>query len=390
MTSNLFGDGIYKVSALTQNDSSLSGTKVLATDGNDGYSSLASDGTSLYYYKLSDKHFYKNSTTGQNEVDLMRNFVPVEDTSLDVNSYSYLATYNGEVYYTNPLDNGCLYKYNPSTSAKYKVIADSVSSLAFYSYGGSDYMYYCTYVLTNYALFRTDLETGETVKISPHRYDNFIFEGDTIYCVRVTGGNNDIVSMNLDGTNEQKIYEGKNDSPDTTRLYKIDNTFYFVMNPSAGFRNVSTFTIGDKDKVNLHKSFNFVIVNNKIYYYADVTDNSNILSQKKENALKVCDIDGKNETTLVSNVDITYMYEANGKIYFSSKSTQNMGTFVYDIATNKVTKISDKTAHGMTMLNGKLYFLQSQVSYTNDYPTQSQTCDGYLYCYDGAKVTKVA
>lgn len=385
----LFGDGIYKVSANQTSDNHASGTKVLSIENN-GYSSLTSDGTNLYYYKLNDKHFYKNSADGSNEVDLMRNFEPIEDTTLASGSYSQLAQYNGEIYYTNPLDDGALYKYNPATKAKFKVLADSVSNVSFYSYGGVNYMYYSTYIFTNYALFRMDLATGETEKVTSKRVDNLIFEGDKIYCVRVTAGNNNIIKMDLDGANEEVLYKGNNDSPDTTRLYKIDNTFYFVMNPQGGFRNVSTFTIGDKNKVNLHKAFNFVIVNNKIYYYADVTDNSTIISQKKENALKVCDIDGNNERTLVSNVDITFMYEANGKIYYSSKSSQNTGVYVYDIAKGTTTKIADKPAHGMTMLDGKLYFLQSQVSYTDDYPTQSQSCDGHLYCYDGEKVTKVA
>ncbi|MCM1195382.1 MAG: hypothetical protein NC332_05570, partial [Firmicutes bacterium] len=68
----------------------------------------------------------------------------------------------------------------------------------------------------------------------------------------------------------------------------------------------------------------------------------------------------------------------------------NTGLFEYDISKGKTTKISSNMAHGITMLNGKLYFLQSQVTYVNDYATQSQTCDGHLYCYDGTRVTKVA
>lgn len=385
----LFGDGIYKVSAHQTYDNHASGTKVLSIENN-GYSSLTSDGTNLYYYKLNDKHFYKNSTDGNNEVDLMHGFEPIDDTVLT--GYSQLAEYNGEIYYTNPLDYSCLYKYNPATRAKFKVLADSVSNVSFYSYGGVDYMYYSTYILTNYALFRMDLATGETEKVTSKRVDNLIFEGDKIYCVRVTVGNNNIIRMDLDGANEEVLYKGNNDSPDTTRLYKIDNTFYFVMNPATGFRNVSTYTIGDKNKVNLHKAFNFVIVNNKIYYYADVKDSSSWTNPSgiPEKALKVCDIDGNNERTLVSNVDITYMHEANGKIYYSSKSSQNTGVYVYDIAKGTTAKIADKPAHGMTMLDDKLYFLQSQVSYNDDYPTQSQACDGHLYCYDGAKVTKVA
>lgn len=384
ITSNLFGDGIYRVNANATADSSFPGTKVLEADGNNGYSSLASDGNNLYYYKLNDKHFYKYNVSSKSEIDLMLNFQPIDDTVLL--GYSQLAQFNGEVYYTNPLDNGCLYKYNVSTKATYKVLADSVSNVNFYRYNDVNYMYYSTYLLTNYALFRMNLGTGEITKVTSKRVDNLIFEGDKIYCVRVTAGTNSIIQMDLDGSNEAEIYSKTNASPDTTALYKIDNTFYFIMNPGVGHRNVDSFTIGNKDKTDLQRALSFVIVNNKIYYYAAVSSG---LVASNVNELKVCDLNGKNEQTLVRNVDITFMYEANGKIYYSSKSTQNTGLFVYDVAQSKTTKISDKLAYGMTVCEGKLYFLQSQVTYTDNYPYQSSTCDGHLYCYDGTKVSRV-
>ena len=385
ITSNIFGDGIYKVSAALTSDSSMPGTKVMSAADNDGYSSLTSDGTNLYYYRLYNKHFYKNSIDGNNEVDLMANFQVVDDTVLT--GYSQLGEFKGEIYFTNPLDNGCLYKYNPNTRSKFKVLADSVSNISFYSYDVKDYMYYSTYILTNYALFRMDLSTNEITKITSKRVDNLIFEGDKIYCVRVTAGNNSIIQMDLDGANEVELYKKANASPDTTALYKIGNTFYFIMNPATGYRNVDSFTIGDKDKTDLQRALSFVIVNNKIYYYAAVGSG---LIAKDVNELKVCDLDGSNAQTLVNNVDITYMFAADGKIYYSSKSSQNTGVFEYTIATGQTKKIADKSAHSMVMSGGKLYFLQSQVSYTDDYPMQSQSFDGHLYCYDGTKVTKVA
>lgn len=373
LTSALFGDGIYKISALISSDNNLSGVKVLSSEDN-GYSSLASDGTHLYYYKLNDKHFYKNDTSGNNEVDLMANFEVVEDTVLT--GYSQLAEYNGEIYFTNPLDNGCLYKYNVATRAKYKVLADSVSNVYFYSYNGVNYMYYSTYILTNYALFRMDLSTNQIEKVTSKRIENIIFENDKIYAVRVTVGNNSIIRMDLNGDNYEVLYEKTNACPDTTNLYKINDTFYFIMNPAIGYRNVSSFTIGADKKENLQKATAFVIVGDKIYYYSD--------------ALKSCNLDGSDVKTLVQNVDITYMYADGGKIYYSSKSTQNTGLFVYDIALKTTVKISDKSAHGITVYDGKVFFLQSSVSYNDDYPTQQQGCDGHLYCYDGVNVTKAA
>ena len=391
ITSVLFGDGIYRVSALTASDSSLAGTKVLSADNN-GYSSLTSDGNNLYYYKLNDKHFYKYDLTASKETDLMANFVPVDDTTLS--GYSRVAEYKGEIYYTNPLDSSCLYKFNSTSRAKYKVLADSVSGVYFYSYGGRDYMYYSSYFLVNYALFRMDLSTNEIVKVSSDRLENLIFEGDTMYCTHIKGASgNDIVSMKLDGSDVQIIAEDLDAGPSVVGLDKIGEDFYYILNPAAGFRNVVRYTVGtkyDKKDDNLHKAFNYVIVGDKIYYYADVKDSSLVYPGTKENALKVCDLDGQNAVTLVSNVDITDMYAYGGKIYYTSKSSQNTGLYVYDIASKQTKKISDKSAHGMTVYNGKLYFLNSQVTYTDDYPSQNSACDGKLYCYDGTNVTKVA
>ncbi|MCM1195325.1 MAG: DUF5050 domain-containing protein, partial [Firmicutes bacterium] len=310
ITSALFGDGIYKVSAALNSDSSLSGTKVLSAADNNGYSSLTSDGTDLYYYKLKDKHFYKNSKNGQNEVDLMTNYQVVDDTLLT--GYSQLAAYNGEIYFTNPLDEGCLYKYNPATQAKYKVLADSVSNVSFYSYGGKNYMYYGTYILTNYALFRMDLNTNEIEKISSKRIENLIFEGNKICGAHIGAvSGNDIVSMNLDGSDFQVIADDLDAGPSVVGMEKINDTFYFLLNPKSGYRNVActvTNKKGEIEKEDLQKAFLFVIAQDKIYYYADVKNSSTWLGfpGTKENALKVMNLDGSNVQTLVSNVDITY------------------------------------------------------------------------------------
>ena len=59
------------------------------------------------------------------------------------------------------------------------------------------------------------------------------------------------------------------------------------------------------------------------------------------------------------------------------------------IASGKTTKIADTCADGISIDNGKLYYIGAAVSYTNDYPALSDG-DGRLYCYDGNKVTKLA
>ena len=102
----LFGDGIYKISVTASG--SLPGTKVLSTENN-GYSSLTSDGELLYYYKLNDKHLYSYDASTGEETDMMKNYTPPVEQVVYVGGAA-ITEYNGEVYYTNPLDSSCLYK----------------------------------------------------------------------------------------------------------------------------------------------------------------------------------------------------------------------------------------------------------------------------------------
>lgn len=124
----------------------------------------------------------------------------------------------------------------------------------------------------------------------------------------------------------------------------------------------------------------FEIYNNTIYYY-DGTSYS----------IKKCGLNGKNVSTLVSSVEITDLYVNDGVLYYTSVKSGKTGFYSYDIATNKETKITDKYAHGISAYDGKIYFINSYVTYSADYPGHmSKDCDGSVYCYDGKTVTKIA
>lgn len=381
LTSELFGDGIYRVN---KTSGSTTGEKIVSARDGDGYSSLSSDGADLYYYRLKDKHFYKNRADGNGEVDLMSGFVPPEET-VTLSGYSTVAEHNGEIYYTDPRSGGGLYKYDPSSGRNVKVLADNVSKIYFHSDAEHDYMYYGTYIATNYSLRRLDLKTQEIVKITSKRIDNMIFEGGRIYGTRVGATGNEIVSMDLDGNDEQVVTD--DGAPSSISLEKTGDTYYFINNPAIGYQYLCLHRTGDAKRTELHRSSNFAISGNKIYFYAHTDDTED--KTIKKNTLNICDLDGSNAVTVVTDVEITYMYSFGGKIYFASESKANSGLFVYDTTSGKTVKISDKSAHGMTVCGGKLYFLQSKTTYTKDYPAQDQAFDGRLYRYDGVLVTAV-
>ena len=368
LTGSLFGDGIYRVSALSTADSNAPGTKILSAEDN-GYSSLAQDGSCLYYYKLNDKHFYSYDIASGNEKDLMKGFV-VQEEKVAPTGYSFVTDYNGEIYYTDPLDDNCLYKYNEKSGKKFKVLTDSVSNVYFYN----GYMYYSTYVVTNYALWRRNLKTNETQKIATCRCDNLIFDGDTIYCIKVGSAyNNKIVKMGLDGSNFTEIYKDKNLW--VKSLERNGDYLYFTINPAIGKKYAYRYNLKSGVSENLNLRSNQLVVDGDTIYYYDIEDN----------AIKSSDLGGKNVKTIVANVEINDMKIADGKLYYSS-SAKTTGFYSFTLGDGKLERISDKVAHGICATQNGLYFLQSAVGFVNDYPVQESGYDGNLYLFDGKTV----
>ena len=376
LTSTVFGDGIYKVSI--NGTAALPSMKVLSCGAGDGYSSLTTDGTYLYYYKLSTKHFYRCDLSGNNEVDLMAGFTPpVEEVSLKGDAV--IAEYNGEIYYTNNRDgltNGaCLYKYNPTTGTRVKVLADDVAGVWF----NGDYMYYSTCILTNYALFRMDMTTNVIEKINSDRCENLIFDGDYIYYINVSAvANNAIMKMNATNltAEPEELFKEKNVS--VTGMYKVGDTFYFISNPKIGSQTIHTYTIGGNEKgASLDiKAKHLVVLNDRIYYYDGYSD-----------ALKSCGLDGSDIKTIKSGVTINDLYAYGGKVYFASTSSESKGLYVYDAASDTTDQITTMVADGVVWANGSIWFVDTAVDYAIDYPTHSGG-DGYLYCYNGTSVNK--
>ncbi|MCH5152065.1 MAG: DUF5050 domain-containing protein [Clostridiales bacterium] len=371
VTSNIFGKGIYRVSV---SGNLLTGEKVLESNDGDGYFALASDSVYLYYYKLSDQHLYRYNTTTEAETDLMRNFQPVEDTpTFSAYPYAHLATYKGEIYYTNVLDGNSLYKYNPQTKGNFKVLTDNVSNVYF----NGNYMYYSTYIVTNYALWRLDLSNveAEPEKISSHRYEHLIFEGDYIYALRVQPpiivgqeNTNRIVRMDLDGQNETELYKKKN--VHITKLFLLNGQFHFTINPAVGYKYIYTHNITDglEDATSTNiKSDNFVIYGNR-YYYFDHTSKG----------FKSCMLDGTDVKTIATDLEVTDLYLNDGVVYYTSTNSKTIGIYAYDIATGATIKLTNKVGHGLTVANGQLYFISISITYSADYPSKGDG-DGHLY-----------
>jgi hypothetical protein len=171
-----------------------------------------------------------------------------------------------------------------------------------------------------------------------------------------------------------EIYSDKNIS--LNGVYKEGNTFYFVMNPAIGYQKLYKYTIGDEKALDLDSKATFVIVcGDKLFFYDGTA-----------NAIKYCDLTGNGVKTAVSNVEINDMYYHNSKLYYSS-TAKTVGTYCYDILGGHTVKITDNVGEGFVMIDGKLWFIQTAVTYVADYPSHTGDGDGELYCYDGTNVT---
>lgn len=373
ITSEIFGDGIYKINSQFTEDNNSIGTRVISCEDGNGYSSLTSNGTKLYFYKLNDKHLYCYDTLTDSEVDLLDNFVmPVEEVT--PTGYAKLAEYNGEIYYTNPLDDGCLYKYSLITKQKYKVLSNSVSNVYFYN----GYMYYSTYISVQYAFWRMNLSTNEVTKISTSRCDNIIFDGDYIYYEKVGIAqtySNKIMKMKLDGSDVQEVYSDKNLG--VKSLVKDGNYLYFTINPRLSKKYLYRYNLTLNKVEDLKLRADYFIINNGNIYFNNIEDKT----------LCVYNISTKGTKVLTKNIDINNMIIMGNYIYYSSTET-NIGFYKLNLNSNLISQISEKCADGMIEYNGAIYFIQTSTTYSNDYPYHSNG-NAQLFCYTNSGLSQL-
>ena len=82
------------------------------------------------------------------------------------------------------------------------------------------------------------------------------------------------------------------------------------------------------------------------------------------------------------------MVYCNGYLYYSSTKSSTKGFYKFNISTGSLTKLSENCADGLIAVNNKVYFIQTAISYTNDYPNQSNG-NGKLCCYDGDSIIEL-
>ena len=370
LTSNVFGKGVCTVT--TSASGSLPGTKLV----DENVYSLTGDGNNLYYYRDTDKHLMKYSLSAKTAVDVMENFVPVEDNS--VMGYAVTKEYKGEIYYVNPRDNGAIYKYNSTTRGNFKVIADSCADFWF----DGDYMYYSTYNVTNYDLYKREMKSGaEAVRVSKNRVDALTIAGDYIYYVDNGGTANRIrkVAKTSSDFDTDSVQVGK-DNVNWQALEVVGDKLYYCINPTVGHKKFCYIDVNAGEKVagtEVTYGETFTYLNGKFYVY-----------NQKDKKIYSYDPNGGATAILASNVEIVDMISDGTNVYYASNTKNNEGLYKLTVATGESTKIHKGAVDGLGATSKGITFLGVKITYGSEMPVKGQvTGTGYLYLYNGTSVT---
>ena len=177
-----------------------------------------------------------------------------------------------------------------------------------------------------------------------------------------------------------------------SKLFLLNGKFHFTISPTGvnALRYKKYIYTHDFDSSDTKQetiievySNNFVIHNGKYYYY-----------NHEKNTFCSTDMTTASETVIAQNVEITDICEYDGTIYYTSVSSQNKGIYAYNISSKTNTKLTDKVGHGLTVLNGQLFFTNIALNYPLDYPSpvEGASGDGHMYSINLSTnaVTKIA
>ena len=336
-----FGKGVSRVKINQKANSSLAGERILK-DANKDYelTSLQTDGTNLYFYRVFDKKVYSYNPNTDELTDLLADFVKPEEVVLFKSGKSI--EYNGNIYFNNVYDGDKLYRYEVKTGNLTRLTSAAVDDLYVYN----DYLYYrqVSY-LVNKDLYRMNLKVSEAPKlISENDCGELEIINDRIYYVNYSG-NNTINSMNLDGSDDKVIYEKE---AYNLRAYK--DKLYFIQNGLTG-DYIYSMDLNDLAKAPVKfedcKTTSFEIHNDEIYFRKIFKVNKCLAKVK---------LDGTGYEEILKDCDPESFAFNGNKIYYYNDVSSNYGIFEFDLVTKENKRLAKEYASSLIYLDGYIYY----------------------------------
>lgn len=350
LTSNIFGKGIYKVSAIRTSDSNLPGTKVVGEE-NESYSSLTLAGNELAYYKVSTQMLCLYDFSTERTTQILEGFVAPEIIPLSTGSK--VLTYENKIYYLDLYNEKALYSFAPTTNNHLRITSNKVSDFSIIC----DTLYFnqVSYGVNN-NLYRVDLKQGGVPElISKNDCVDIVSDGTNLYYVEknVAGARTAIHKISPDqqdtilyskGVDYLTFYKGY--------LYFVDGKDLLKISVSDPSNTVITVKKGNVD--------NFVIYNDAIYFRKMYG-----LAWKNKNLSKM-NLDGENEIVICeTDTDPIKLVIFNNKLFYYSDLIKENGSGIYAIdLTNPssnseliLARNSKYFASDFTILNGNIYFI---------------------------------
>lgn len=358
LTSNVFGDGIYRADADPFINNSLPGSRVVDALGDEGVCSLNifSNG-SLAYYDASDYGLYTTQIDGNNIEDftnVLEGFDVPEYTPITMGGENI--SYNGDLYYLDIYHDKCLYKYNPITGERYKISANKVVN--FDIVGDKLYFNQISYMVNN-ALYVIDLKQGGLpVKLSDNDCNDIVTDGEYIYYSEQNeaGVNTALHRMDLDGANDIVFYD-----EGCYNLVIVNDKLCFIEGTGKGYieyvmiADIADGTILQPIKLNEDvKTTTFKVYGNEIY--------ARKVGYIYKSFVKM-DIDGNNEIEIMDGIDPKNFDIVNGIVYFYNEvATGTAGIYSMNVDGSDLTLILET---GITYFPQDIVVIGDYLFFTN-------------------------
>lgn len=362
-TTAFIGKGIYRVAKSPLADSNSPGEQIISA-GEEGVSSLCSDGTNLFYYDINGYKLMKYNINSGNSINLLEGFVkPADPSPFSSDEGMKIASYENAIYYLDLYDGRNLHRYDTISKNNIKITSNKVADFSIIG----DYLYFNSVsFFVNNDIYRMNLKLGDDpILISKNSGFDFVEIGNYIYYARdnQTGFATAINRINKLTLEDELIYEKgvSNLRVANGKLLFIDGYQIYSLNPDtkvlteiqAEGKSIHT-TVFDTDGTNI--------------YYRDMYS---VLWLNKQ--LSKITISGQNKVVMVSAAtDPTSISVVGNNVFYYSDTTNAKVNGLYKIDKN----VTATTSGASILLTNETYYSETFYVYKTDVYFINKRLDG--------------